>query len=118
MYKGAIRGRQIGNPGYNLGTMYENGEGVLQDYGEAVQLYRLAGHQGLAHAQKALGIMYAQGRGVPQDYAEAVRWYRLAAMQGFAAAQYNLGAMYASGGVSRKTMCIERPGRMTRSGKM
>ncbi len=62
--------------------MYDNGEGVPQDYAEAVKWYRLAAEQGDASAQYNLGIMYINGKGVPQDYAEAVKWYRLAAEQG------------------------------------
>ena len=82
--------------------MYANGEGVPQDYAEAVRWYRLAAEQGNASAQHNLGLMYANGEGVPQDYAEAVRWYRLAAEQGNASAQVNLGAKYATGeGVPR-----------------
>ena len=80
-----------------LGLMYYNGEGVPQDYVEAVRWYRLAADQGLAAAQLNLGVMYDRERGVPQDYEEAVRWYRLAVDQGLAAAQYNLGFMYDRG---------------------
>ena len=82
---------------YNLGVMYENGQGAPQDYAEAVQWYRLAAEQGIANAQYNLGTMYLKGQGVPQDYAEAVQWYRLAAEQGVAHAQYNLGVMYENG---------------------
>jgi TPR repeat protein len=79
---------------YNLGFMYDNGEGVLHDYAEAVKWYRLAAEQGYADAQYKLGVMYQIGKGVPQDDAEAVKWYRLAAEQGYADAQYKLGVMY------------------------
>jgi TPR repeat protein len=79
---------------YNLGFMYNNGEGVPQDDAEAVKWYRLAAEQGNAGAQKNLGVMYQIGKGVPQDDAEAVKWYRLAAEQGDADAQYKLGVMY------------------------
>ena len=68
---------------FNLGVMYANGRGVLQDDFEAVHWYRRAADQGLAGAQFNLGVMYANGRGVPQDDAEAARWYRLAAEQGY-----------------------------------
>ena len=81
----------------SLGFMYRNGEGVPQDYGEALRWYRLAADQGYAGAQFNIGIMYANGEGVPQDYGEGVRWYRLAADQGFASAQYNLSGMYLNG---------------------
>ena len=77
--------------------MYDSGQGVPQDYAEAVKWYRLAAEQGNAKAQYNLGVMHDKGQGVPEDYAEAVKWYRLAAEQGNAKAQYNFGAMYAKG---------------------
>ena len=43
---------------FNLGVMYDNGEGVPQDYAEAVRWYRLAAEQGNASAQFNLGSMY------------------------------------------------------------
>ena len=82
---------------FNLGFMYHQGQGVLQDYAEAARWYRLAAEQGNASSQYNLGIMYRQGQGVPQDYSEAVRWYRAAAEQGHADAQFNLAFMYAHG---------------------
>ena len=81
----------------NLGYMYENGYGVLQDYAEAVRWYRLAADQGYANAQSNLGVMYENGYGVLQDDAEAVRWYRLAAEQGDARMQITLGLMHQLG---------------------
>jgi uncharacterized protein len=41
--------------------MYDNGNGVVQDYAEAVKWYRLAAEQGNAQAQYNLGLMYANG---------------------------------------------------------
>ena len=74
-----------------------NGQGVAQDYAQAVKWYRKAAEQGNAGAQTNLGLMYANGQGVPQDYAQAVVWYRKAAEQGNIDAQNNLGLMYANG---------------------
>jgi len=83
---------------YNLGVMYDNGDGVAQfDNKEAVKWYRKAAEQGNASAQFSLGFMYAYGQGVVQDYKEALKWYRKAAKQGNASAQFNLGGMYVSG---------------------
>jgi TPR repeat protein len=82
---------------YNLGLMYSNGQGVVQDNKEAVKWYRLAAAQGLAKAQYNLGFMFENGLGVVQDAKEAVKWYRLAAAQGDASAQFNLGNMYYNG---------------------
>ena len=90
---------------YNLGVMYDNGRGVLQDYKEAVKWYTLAAKQGLAEAQYNLGRCYSNGEGVPQDYKEAVKWYTLAAEQGYGSAQNSLGIMYAVGrGVLQDTI--------------
>ena len=67
---------------FNLGGLYYYGEGVPQDYGEAVRWYRLAADQGHAGAQASLGVMYAGGWGVPQDDIAAHMWTNLAAAQG------------------------------------
>ena len=80
-----------------LGAAYHNGEGVEQDFAEAVKWFRLAAAQGNAQAQNSLGYVYMYGKGVEQDEIEAVKWIRLAAEQGFAKAQDNLGTCYMNG---------------------
>ena len=82
---------------YNLGFMYNKGQGVPEDDGRAVYWYRETALQGFASAQVNLGIMYADGSGVPEDERQAVFWYRKAAAQGNAAAQFLLGHAYATG---------------------
>ena len=82
---------------YNLGMMYDGGQGVPQDDQVALKWYRKAAEQGVATAQFNLGVMYANGRGVPRDAQESVKWYRKAAEQGDAQAQFNLGLMYSNG---------------------
>ena len=82
---------------YNLGWMYDEGQGVTQDYKTAVKWYRLAAEQGLADAQYNLGVTYHKGDGVPQNDKTAVRWWKLAAERGNTSAQNNLGSMYALG---------------------
>ena len=58
-----------GNAGgqYNLGRMYDNGQGVPKDYSQAMKWYRLAADQHDAVAQSNLGSLYYTGRGVPKD---------------------------------------------------
>ena len=85
------------NAQFNLGVIYQKGQGVKQDDFEAVKWYRQAAEQGNARAQFNLGVMYDNGRGVKQDDVEAVKWYRQAAEQGDANAQFNLGVMYFNG---------------------
>ncbi len=77
----------------SLGFMYSNGEGVTQDYTEALKWYRKAAEQGNAFAQGSLGNMYQQGLGVPQDYVQSYAWFQLATEGGLeeaSAARMNL----------------------------
>jgi hypothetical protein len=82
---------------YNLGFLYEFGQGTPKNLAEAVKWYRRSAKLGNPAAQKALGLLYDIGQGVELDHAEAVRWYREAANQDFAEAQFNLGMSYARG---------------------
>ncbi len=81
---GACGGETVGVSGaqYNLGVMYDNGRGVLQDYAEAIRWYRLAADQGAATAQYNLGVMYEYGGGVLQDNVMAHMWYNIASANG------------------------------------
>ena len=80
-----------------LGYCYDEGQGVAQDYTQAVYWYRKSAEQGYARAQYNLGYCYKKGQGVAQDYTQAVYWYRKAAEQGHAWAQFNLGLCYDNG---------------------
>ncbi len=80
-----------------LGTMYENGQGVIKDDQKAVEYYRLSAERGDAIGQRKLGTKYYFGKGVKTDYSESIKWWRLAAAQGDAKAQMNLGASYFAG---------------------
>ena len=68
---------------FGLGAMYYKGEGVLQDYSQALFWFRKAAAQGYAHAQYDLGVMYALGRGVLQDMVKAYMWFNLSAANGY-----------------------------------
>ena len=74
-----------------MGDLCAKGEGVPQDWEEAVRLFRLAADQKDAEAQLQLGLCFAKGEGVPQDWEEAVRFFRLADNQGLAPACIALG---------------------------
>jgi len=71
--------------------MYANGEGVIQDYKQAVKWYRKAAEQGDATAQYNLGVMYDNGRGVPKDYVMAHMYWNIAAVSGYKDAIKNRG---------------------------
>ncbi len=82
---------------YYLGECYRDGDGVEQDYQEALRWYQLAAEQGNISAQNNLGACYHNGIGVTQDFHKATWWYQKAAEQGDATAQNNLGLCYANG---------------------
>ena len=82
---------------YILGRMYDLGQGVPQDYFEAVKWYRKAATKGSAFAQTSLGLKYEKGEGVPQDYTEAMKWHRKATVQGLTTAEVNIGRLYLKG---------------------
>lgn len=67
---------------YYLGDMYTLGNGVPEDYTEAVKWYRLAADQGNAKGQFRLGSMYENGWGVPQDYITAHMWFNISSAKG------------------------------------
>jgi TPR repeat protein len=64
-----------------LASLYYDGKGVPQDYGEVIRWCRNAAQQDYAKGQYCLGDMYYHGLGVSKDYGEAVRWIQKAAEQ-------------------------------------
>lgn len=82
---------------FNLGTLYENGEGISQDYSKAFEWYQKAANQGNVDALFNLGSMYYNGNGVAQNYKKALEWWQKAANHGDSDAQYWLGTMYENG---------------------
>ena len=78
---------------YNLAVLYRLGQGVPQDFKEAIRLYALAADQGLPEAQSSLGYMYTHGIGVQKDLKKALELTKMASDQGYAQAQYNLAIL-------------------------
>lgn len=65
-----------------MGNAYASGQGVPQDYVEAVKWWHLAAEQGDPFAQFHLGMAYGKGQGVPQDYVQAYMWLDVAGRLG------------------------------------
>ena len=65
-----------------LDTMYNNGDGVTQDYAEAARWYRLAAEQGDRFAQFNLCNYYYAGTGVQQNDISGLMWWAIAGAQG------------------------------------
>ena len=74
----------MGDPGdqFNVGLMYEQGQGVPQSYTEAVKWFRRAAEQDYVKAQHNLGAMYGAGKGVKRDYVQAYKWLNICAGKG------------------------------------
>jgi len=101
--KAADRGHAIAQ--FNIGVMYDHGEGVVRDAKQAVYWFRKAADQGETDAQYYLGVMYAFGKGVPKNNAKAFAWYEKAAIGGNTDAQTELGKMYENGlGVKKSSV--------------
>lgn len=75
------------NAQFNLGLLYDTGEGVQQSYPDAIRWYKLAATQGDAHAQFNLANMYANENSGSRDYIQAHRWYSIAANNGHKSAE-------------------------------
>jgi len=85
---------------YNVGLMYDYGQGVAENDAECMKWFRKAAEQGHAEAQFRLGLIYAGidvARGTSQNENTAAEWYRKAALQGYPEAQFFLGHAYESG---------------------
>ena len=59
---------------FNLGYMYQYGQGIKQDYFKAVELYQKAAEQGYAKAQFILGLIFFEGK----NYSKAKEYFGLA----------------------------------------
>lgn len=79
---------------FTLGDMLQYGEGVEQNYEEALFWFRKAADQDFLHANNKIGLFYENGWGVPQDYPEAAHWFRRGAELGHSTAQFNIGMHY------------------------
>ena len=91
-----VKRAEAGDPvaQHNLATFYQNGDGIAQDYKEAVKWFTKAAEQGEVMAQSNLGWAYYEGRGVAQDFNEAVKWFTKVGEPGNMRGQSGLGMCY------------------------
>ena len=65
-----------------VAQMYDFGQGVPQDDGEALKWYLQAAESGNAKAQYQAGLLYFRSPHVAQNLVESYRWLSLAAAAG------------------------------------
>ena len=58
----------------NLGLMYANGYGVIENDKLAVEWFTKAAKQGYPYAQFNLGVVYYKGEGVIEDFIASYAW--------------------------------------------
>ena len=80
-----------------LGELYEEGNGVKQDYTKAFNYYLMASKQGLNEATNYIGLFYQSGLGVNQDYKKSFEYFKIASDNGYKYANNNLGFLYLNG---------------------
>jgi hypothetical protein len=73
---------------FAVGAHYATGDGVTQDYSEAVRWFTRAAQQGHVVAQGTLGAYYWNALGVHQDLNQAYFWSILAQAGGDQASKY------------------------------
>ena len=80
----------------NLGTLYYQGNGVVQDYQQALKWFLEAERGGNTDVQYILGYMYEMGFGTDKDLSQANAWYQKAADNGDTDAAARLAALQAA----------------------
>ena len=97
-----------GNPiaQFVLGTRYEQGECVDQDFPQAARWYRKAADQGDRDAQYRLGLMYLHGKGLEKDPLSACMWMEIASINGLEEARSEMASLSAE--ISQSTLLEAR----------
>ena len=92
-----------------LGTLYDTGHGVPQDFAQALSWYRRAANAGSGRAMFNVGAMYDSGRGTDANRREAMRWYVLSAAKGNGRAAYVAATIYRDGdGIPQSTTAARK----------
>ena len=64
---------------FNIGLMFDRGEGREQDFKSAIEWYVRAAENSFARAQFRLGEIHEAGQGVERDLIQARKWFAIAA---------------------------------------
>lgn len=88
-----------GNPTatYEMGYLYENGDGVPKDAARSAEWYMRGARMGNAASEAAVGQLYENGNGVRENWDTAAQWYMKSAKQGYVMGEFRLGRAYQYG---------------------
>ena len=81
----------------DLGILYGKGQGVKQDYAEALKWFQKSADQGYEAGEYNLAYAYDYGLGTRRDYPKAAQYYQKAADHGYADAYGGLANLYFHG---------------------
>ena len=62
--------------GLTIAHMYYNGDGVIQDYTEAIKWYKILAEKGNPYAQYYMGLCHDEGRGLEASLTKAMDFYK------------------------------------------
>ena len=83
---------------FTISKRYWMGDGVKQDYSQALHWLQLSADKGNDKAMNDMGLIYESGFvGVARSYDKAMHWRRLAAEKGNHDAMFAIGNMYLEG---------------------
>jgi len=78
---------------YDIGTLFENGQGVERSMPDAARWYRDAAERHEPAAAHSFAILYETGQGVEPDKVEAWVWFSIAAEKEFPGASQSREAL-------------------------
>ncbi|KAF7117081.1 hypothetical protein CNMCM5793_005765 [Aspergillus hiratsukae] len=78
----------------HVGMMYLRGEGVEQNFNNALTWFKRGLVNGDSLCQHEIGLMYLHGYGVPQDAFKAASYFKSAADQDYPASETRLGVLF------------------------
>jgi TPR repeat protein len=98
-YKKALPKAEAGDAiaQYDVGNMYEKGNGVARDNTKAFKWYLKAAKQDHDKGTFKVGYSYLRGKGVDKNYNKALLWLNVAAEYNNVRAYYYLGSMHEKG---------------------
>jgi len=79
---------------HNLGLMYINADGVVQNYQKALFYFQKAFDHKRINSAYDIGVMYRNGEGVTKDLFKSKEYYLIAANNNYALAQFELSKLY------------------------
>ncbi len=92
----------VAEANFSIGWLFREGDGVEQDYEQALAYYKKAAELGHAGAHESIGHFYAEGYGVERDFTEAFNWRRKGAELGSHTAMYGMAVqLFTSQGTPR-----------------